>query len=200
MVDFSLQQLLLRFAGLLFVVGIHGWVVAVSAQAFRDPGPKYDGRRTPSPLPHLDPLGTLGMLFFSLGWIRPLAVDPTQLSHPRRDPILIVLVSSAATLAVALLLHLVRPLLFTVLPGAAGVTALSLINTTVGLSLWFTLLNLLPIPPLTGSFFLMALAPSHWQTVMRFRKYSAVALAALIYVGLAKDMLAPVYRALVKLL
>ena len=56
----------------------------------------------------------------------------------------------------ALVLRLVRPLVLPLLPDTASQTVFALIETVSQMSLWFALLNLWPIPCLTGCLWLDA--------------------------------------------
>lgn len=63
----------------------HGWV------AFKcgDPTAKMLGRLTLNPAKHLDPFGTLCMVFLRVGWAKPVPVNPRNFRHFRRDYILV---------------------------------------------------------------------------------------------------------------
>lgn len=50
----------------------HGWV----SYKLGDPTAKNAGRLTLNPLKHLDPIGTLCMIFFHVGWANPVPIDP----------------------------------------------------------------------------------------------------------------------------
>lgn len=193
MFDFTLQQLLLRFTGLLIIFAVHGWVVAATATLLGDAGPKYDGRRTLNPFSHLDLLGGLGVLLFSLGWIKPIAIDPSELRHPRHHSILIVLTGLIAIIALVFILLLLRPVLFTLLPGTAGFTALAQINTTARIGVYFVAFNLLPLPPLTGGYLWMAIVPQRWGMFGRYRLYLVVLMAIFVFTGAAASLVSPLY-------
>ena len=80
-IDFSLQQLVLRFIAIVFIAALHGFAVAAAAGALGDPGPRHDGRLSINPLAHMDVVGTASGVLFSVGWIRPIAVDPDEYDH-----------------------------------------------------------------------------------------------------------------------
>ena len=196
MIDFSLQQLVLRLCALLFIVAVHGLAVAATAVALGDPGPRQDGRLTLNPFGHLDILGGVSALLFSVGWIRPIAIDPAKLRPGRAGLALAVIAGAAATLLSALALRLVRPMVLPLLPDTASALAFALVDMTGTLSVWFALLNLLPVPSLTGSHLLMIAMPQRGDWIAKLQPFAAVLLAALAATGWVTGLLAPAYRVL----
>ncbi len=63
----------------------HGWM----ALKCGDPTAKWMGRLTLDPRKHLDPLGTICMVFLRVGWARPVPVNPRNFRKYRRDMILV---------------------------------------------------------------------------------------------------------------
>ncbi len=196
MIDFSPQQLVLRLCALLFIAGVHGLAVAATAVALGDPGPRHDGRLTFNPLAHLDILGGISAVLFSVGWIRPIAIDPAKLRPGRAGLALVVIAGAAATILSALALRLVRPMILPLLPDTASAIAFALIETTGQLSLWFALFNLLPVPCLTGSHLLVIVMPQWRDAIRKLQPFAAVLLAVLAATGLITGLLAPVHRVL----
>jgi Zn-dependent protease len=196
LIDFSLQQLVLRLCALLFIVAVHGLAVAAVAVALGDPGPRQDGRLTLNPFAHLDILGGVSALLFSVGWIRPIAIDPAELRPGRAGLALAVIAGAAATLLSALALRLLRPMVLPLLPDTASALAFALIEMTGKLSVWFALLNLLPVPPLTGSHLLMIAMPQSGPWIAKLQPFVAVLLAVLAATGWVTGLLAPAYRVL----
>jgi Zn-dependent protease len=194
--DLTPQQLILRFCALLFVAAVHGLAVAGTALALGDAGPRHDGRLSLNPFAHLDILGGISAVLFSVGWIKPVAIDPAQLRPGRIGLVLVVVVAAAVTLLGALALRLIRPLLLPVLPDTASALAFALIETTIQLSVWFALINLLPLPCLTGGHLLAAIAPPWRVAFWRSRTVVAVLLALLAATGWITGLLAPAYQML----
>ena len=63
----------------------HGWV----AYKCGDPTAKMLGRLTLNPAKHLDPFGTICMVFLHVGWAKPVPVNPRNFRHFRRDYIMV---------------------------------------------------------------------------------------------------------------
>ena len=187
---------MLRFCALLFIAGVHGLAVAATAVALGDPGPRHDRRLTFNPFAHLDIVGGISAVLFSLGWIRPIAIDPARLRPGRAGLALVVIAGAAATLLSALALRLVRPMILPLLPDTASAAAFALIETTGQLSLWFVLVNVLPVPCLTGSHLLMIVMPQSRDAIRKLQPFAAVLLAILAATGLITGSLAPVHRVL----
>jgi Zn-dependent protease len=197
LIDYTLQQFVLRLLAMVFIAAVHGFAVAGTACALGDPGPRYDGRLTANPLPHLDVLGTLSGVF-SVGWIRPIAIDPALLRFGRAGLVLVVLAGAAATLASVAILRVVRPHLLPLLPDTTSALAFAVIETIGEVSLWFALVNVLPLPLLTGAHLVVAVVPGVREGVRRVQPYAAVALAALAVTGLAARALTPAYSVLAR--
>jgi Zn-dependent protease len=194
--DFSLQQLVLRLIAYLFIAGVHGFAVAAAAVALGDAGPRHDRRLRFNPLAHLDLLGTASGVLFSVGWIRPIAIDPAVLRIGRAGLVAVVAAGAAASLVAVVALRALRPLVLPMLPDTRSADLFALIETIGELSLRFALFNMLPLPPLTGAHWLNAIAPA-WREVIRWSEpYAGVALAILAASGAFTPLLGPPYRML----
>ena len=77
----------------------HGYV----ALKCGDPTARNMGRLSLNPLRHLNPLGTLSMLFLGIGWANPVPVNPRNFRNFRRDDILVSLAGIAMNLLLFLL-------------------------------------------------------------------------------------------------
>jgi Zn-dependent protease len=198
--DLTLQQIVLRFFALVLIVGVHGAVVATTACALGDPGPRYDGRLKLSPLAHLDLLGFASGVMFAIGWIKPIAIDPAASRIGRIGLVVIVATAAIAVLAFAEGLQLLRPLLLPFLSDTPSTLTFGLIETIGQLGIWFALINLFPLPPLTGSHLLAALAPAAGEFMRRYHIYFALGLTALAATGMLTRLLEPVYHMIAEII
>jgi len=85
----------------------HGWV----AYKCGDPTAKMLGRLTLNPAKHLDPIGTICMVFLRVGWAKPVPINPRRFRHFRRDYILVSLAGIVTNLILCILSMVVSALL-----------------------------------------------------------------------------------------
>jgi Zn-dependent protease len=197
--DLTLQLLVLRLVAYVFIAAVHGFAVAASAVALGDQGPRYDRRLSLNPLAHLDLIGTASGVVFSVGWIKPVAIDPFALRSGRAGMAIVVAAGVAATLLAAMALRLARPFILPLLPDTAYATAFALIEITGELSAWFALVNLLPAYPLTGGHLIAIVLPSYGKAVAATAQWAGIVVAVVAASGIVANVLRPVYGALAKL-
>ena len=85
----------------------HGYV----ALKCGDPTAKMMGRLTLDPRKHLDPIGTICMIFLRFGWAKPVPVNPRNFRNYRRDYILVSLAGIITNLLVCLISMLISAFL-----------------------------------------------------------------------------------------
>lgn len=150
----------------------HSWV----ADQLGDPTPKAYGRLSLNPLAHLDPLGTLMLIFAGIGWGKPVPIDPYNLRHPRRDELLISLSGPLSNLFLAVILSLFH---------------LPFLNVFIFVNVALAVFNLLPIPPLDGSKIFLDLLPNDQYLEWRraFEQYGYLILALLLFLPFSNSNL-----------
>jgi Zn-dependent protease len=198
--DLTLQHVVLRIGAALLIAAVHGFAVAGTSCLLGDQGPRHDGRLGIGPWRHADPIGGLLMVFFTLGWVRPIAVDPGQLRSGRLGLLTVVLSASCATLLLAMLPRLIRPFVLNMLPDTEAATFFIFVETLGQLCVSFTLFNLLPLPVLTGQHLLVAALPVWRGRITWAQPYVAVLLALLIASGVAARQFAPARELLTRLI
>ncbi|OGD56191.1 hypothetical protein A3E73_00870 [Candidatus Beckwithbacteria bacterium RIFCSPHIGHO2_12_FULL_47_17] len=191
--------LLLFLPALIIAITIHEFAHAFLADRLGDPTPQLQGRLSLNPLKHLDPVGSLMLLFFRFGWGKPVEFDPYNLRHPRRDAALISLAGPAVNLVLATLLALI--LKFS--PSSLfSVFLIPVILININLAIF----NLLPVPPLDGAKILYGFLPRDWADEYNdfMGRYGTVLLILLIVpIGgssLAINLILPVINVITNLL
>lgn len=144
--------------GLLVATTIHEFSHAYLADRLGDPTPRIQGRLTLNPLAHLDPVGTLMMIFFHFGWGKPVQVNPRYFRVPLRDAAIVSLAGPLSNFIVAFALALFLKESYFLLP----VWSQSLFETILDVNLVLGIFNLLPFPPFDGSKVLGLFMPRRW--------------------------------------
>jgi Zn-dependent protease len=170
---------------ILIVITIHEYAHAWMAWKLGDMTPVETGRLSLNPLRHLDPLGTIALLLFHVGWARPVMIDFGAFKRPRRDTALVSLAGPASNFVTAILAYLLLLLVriwpaFVTQFGYVNSVLLSLVEFSVALGVF----NLLPIPPLDGSKVFFALffkRPERFLYDRAVDLYGTVILLALLW-------------------
>ncbi|OIN89189.1 hypothetical protein AUJ59_02305 [Candidatus Beckwithbacteria bacterium CG1_02_47_37] len=193
------SELLFFLPALIIAITIHEFAHAWMADRLGDPTPQLQGRLSLNPLKHLDPIGTLMLLFFRFGWGKPVEFDPYNLRHPRRDAALISLAGPAVNLILATALSLVLKF--------SGSPLFSIfLYPVILININLAIFNLLPVPPLDGTKILYGILPADWADEYNdfMGRYGTILLILLIIpIGgssLAINLIMPVINGITKLL
>jgi Zn-dependent protease len=188
--------------GLFTAFVVHEFAHAWAAYSLGDPTSKYEGRLTLNPLVHLDPIGSLVMIFSALstggqlllGWAKPVMFNRDNFRQPYLDGALVALAGPVSNLVLAFAVGLAG----FVLP--LGWVGAYLIKANVG----FGLFNSFPLPPLDGwkitqGFVPRGLAISMQRFEDRLGSYAPalLLLASFVLIG---PVFRPLYNSLVGLL
>lgn len=195
--DLSLSQVLMRVVAMLVITGIHGFALAGFARLLGDRGPGQDERLTLNPVSHLDLLGLVAAIMAMAGWIRPMRLEAGEMRGGRGGLALCVLASLLATATVCLLLLQLKPAAVLYTPYAASNQITAWLQILAEMSVVFAVVNLVPLPPLTGAHFLAALSPSLFERVKPASLILAIAFAILAVVDRG-HILGPIVRPLLR--
>ncbi len=171
---------------LVLSVVTHECAHGVAALACGDTTARDQGRITLNPLPHIDPVGSVLLPLIlavtrapvMLGWAKPVPINPANFRDPRNAPVWVALAGPASNAVLALIGAAVARLapdhgLFAPVRDI-GIAAV-VINLALGL------FNLIPIPPLDGSWVLMRfLRLRHILVLHQFRWVGLLLVAALM--------------------
>ena len=211
----TIEDTLLSLPGLIIALSLHEFAHARKAVKLGDPTPEAQGRYTISPLAHLDPVGTICLLFGGFGCGKPVEINPTNFKHPEKD--------GAKVAFAGPLMNFILSIVFAIIYGIFWVYIIksgnySLANTQIFLeesSIWFVLnivllramylnlglalFNLLPFPPLDGSKIYRAfLKGKAKEFLYNLENYSMIFIAILFITGNAGYILSPIISAIVE--
>lgn len=185
--SFDLPSLLTYVITLVIGITLHEFAHAKVADMLGDDTPRMNGRVTLNPLSHLDPIGSLMMVFAHFGWGKPVPVNPYALG--RRSPAALMWVSLAGPAANLLLAILAAiPLRLgwasSASPQPFLPSSMQFLTAFIFTNLFLTLFNLIPLAPLDGDkiadyFF----PPSIGRVLETIRPFGPMILIALLFVS-----------------
>jgi len=182
-------------AALTFHEYAHGWV----ADKLGDPTARLSGRLTFNPLAHLDPIGTLALIFSPVGWAKPVPVNFNNLRHPRRDMVWVAAAGPGANLVLAA----VSAWSLRLFEGGGAIVESSwlaglatplylMLQVSVLINVALAIFNLLPLPPLDGGRIVSGLLPPRQAASYgRLERYGFVILLVLIFSGAVDRLIWP---------
>ncbi len=186
MFDFDPIRILLTIPGIIIGLSCHEFAHAYMSDRLGDPTPRNQGRLTLSPLPHIDPIGLLMIVFVGFGWAKPVQINPRHYKNPRRDEILVSVAGPLTNLFLAVLFSILLKVMLTanVFSGMSEslfVNILLLFNSTIWINIILFIFNLLPLPPLDG-FHILAniVSPRSYGFLQKLEQYSTIILILLI--------------------
>jgi Zn-dependent protease len=196
-----IAQIIAFAVAISFHEAAHAW----SADKLGDPTARRLGRVTMNPLAHIDPVMTVlfpAMLILAglppFGAAKPVPVDPRNLAHPRRDHAWIAAAGPISNLILAAgSIVLVRLILFepirAILPDAVLFPIFLVLQASLVINLLLATFNMIPIPPLDGSWILSSLLPGPVAAFYRqLQPYGFMILIALIWTGALSVLFRPV--------
>lgn len=167
--DFNLERLLYTIPAIIIALVLHELGHAFAAKLLGDDTAQQQGRLTLNPLKHLDPLGFVFLLIAGFGWAKPVIFDVRKLRDPHMGPVWVALAGPFVNLLLAALclplFHLWRGIAASLGPdavvaGQALTIAWTFTFVFFRMNLGLFIFNLIPLPPLDGSYVLFGALPN----------------------------------------
>lgn len=192
---FGVEDLPFIVVSLVIAFTVHEFAHAYVAYKFGDDTAAKQGRLTLNPVQHLDPLGTVLILFAGFGWARPVPVNRFKFSNPRLAG---VMVSVAGPLSNFLLAFIGFAILFFTLrmdvSGEAVQFGIQFLNQFVFINLLLFVFNLLPFPPLDGFRIIQDLVPSSVRPKLtQLEPFGAIFFLIVVLTPLSEYIIEPIY-------
>lgn len=211
---FNLVTIGINLIVLLFSVSLHESAHAWMAERRGDPTGRFLGRITLNPIRHMDLVGSFLVPMIGIftsapvfGWAKPVPVNPANLRDFRRDQLFIAAAGPVSNLLAAAVFLVVYKLitlsgfLFELVPGIVLFPFLMLCQVGVLLNIILAVFNLMPIPPLDGSWVLIGLLPPRMAVyVEKIRPYGFGILLLLLLTGGLGYILNPVLNSVMFLI
>ena len=163
----ALFSLLASIPGVLIAITFHEYAHRLAAYKLGDNTAKDEGRLSLNPLAHLDPIGTLMLVFAGFGWGKPVHVDPrnyTRKISMEKGEAIVSLAGPLMNIILAFIFTLIYCAIYKFagagfLHSTMGSVLMLMIFYTISINVGLGVFNLIPLPPLDGSKIIMPFLP-----------------------------------------
>lgn len=181
----TIRQVLLDLFIAIISFTVHEWGHAKMADRLGDDTPRLQGRVTLNPGVHIDLLGTIiipllsALGFFGrlgiIGWAKPVMTNPNNFRNRTADQAWVTIAGPAMNIVLAVFATVAAAASSRFLP-----SLVDLFEQVIRLNVLLLVFNLLPIPPLDGSKFLMYWFGMSEEAYLRFAQWGGFLLLLLV--------------------
>lgn len=168
--NLSPETIYFWLVGLLLAITFHEAAHAFVADRLGDKTPRYMGRVNLNPLSHLDPIGTLLILFAGFGWGKPVQFNPLSLRNPALGAALISVAGPLTNFLIAAVFAILIRL---------EVAPLNLWAQIAAINIMLGVFNLVPFAPLDGEKVVGGLLPRRlregWASIQAYGIFYLIA-------------------------
>ena len=179
-----LEVLIILLPILIFSLCFHEFSHGYVAYRLGDHTAARSGRLTLNPLAHLDPIGSLMILFVGFGWAKPVPVNPINFSNPRVDMMKVAFAGPASNLILAFIAGLmIRLTNYSELMNNGILYQTLYVFSFINIAL--AVFNMLPVAPLDGSqIFCNMISKNNPELAWKLQMYGPKILMGLILIGI----------------
>ena len=195
----KLLGLIISIPAVLIAITFHEFAHAFAADKLGDDTPRRQGRLSLNPLQHLDPVGSLLLLFAGFGWGKPVEINPRNfnrnISMEKADaivaiagPLMNLFLAIVFTLIYCAIVKFAPNVLIGNTGGAIQLLLMSIVSINIGLGVF----NLIPLPPLDGSKVIMPFLPAKAKSFFIEREQIFYIVFVILWItGLAGYIISP---------
>ena len=207
----DLYSTVISLPGLIIALSLHEFAHAWMAVKLGDPTPKMQGRLNVNPLSHMDPIGTICLLFAHFGWGKPVQINPTNFEKPEKDSAKVALAGPVMNFILAIISSILYAVLIVCAVNFGGAyivgntiqyttvwnTLLDIVYYAMLLNLGLCIFNLLPFPPLDGSKIFRAVLKGKAKEILyTLERYSMIIIMILFATNAASYIISPIVEAI----
>lgn len=154
----ALLSLLLSLPAVLIAITFHEFAHGFAADKLGDDTPRRQGRLNLNPLSHLDPVGTVMLIFAGFGWGKPVEINSRNFNRNVKMSVGEAIVAAAGPLMnfiLAIVFGIIYAVVWKFTPSFiathVGSIVVILLRSCILVNIGLGIFNLIPLPPLDGS-------------------------------------------------
>lgn len=193
--NINLQDIIIRTIAVLVAIIPHEMAHGYAAYLCGDETAKNDGRLSLNPLHHLDPIGTICLIFFKFGWAKPVMINPNNFRDRKKGTFFVSIAGVLTNFILAIISVIIMKHI-----------RLSDFVFEIFMNIfWFNIIlgvfNLIPIPPLDGSKLLFSFLPPKYEYyLIKYEKYGYILLLLLIMTDNLDKILIPMVNFMINMI
>lgn len=193
--DINLQDIIIRTIAVLVAIIPHEMAHGYAAYLCGDETAKNDGRLSLNPLHHLDPIGTICLIFFKFGWAKPVMINPNNFIDRKKGTFFVSIAGVLTNFILAIIAVIIMKYI------RLSDFVFELFMNIFWFNIVLGVFNLIPIPPLDGSKLLFSFLPLKYEYyLIKYEKYGYILLLLLIMTDNLDKILIPMVNFMINMI
>ena len=195
----ELLSLLMSLPAVLIAITFHEFAHGFVADKLGDDTPRRQGRLSLNPFAHLDPIGTIMLIFAGFGWGKPVEIDSRNFNRKIKMNVAEAMVAVAGPIMnfiLAIVFATIYAIVFKYAAGfmltQTGMIIMLMVQTCIVINLGLGIFNLIPLPPLDGSKIVLGFLPYNAKKwVQQYGQYFYIVFVIIWVTGIAGAIISP---------